>query len=343
MKNVNSDINNFTFDVEGTLIDSYGNLNPGATSFISNILDTIKNPNITLISDRSAYDTKEVIARINQEFASLNKSCKLQPNIIGFGGADIHQARGNRLISIKNTGLPLNSLNHLQREINSCDIGGVIVYCTENGNFYIQPSIASKARLMASMFEMKERKKGNAGFQIIPCDYEYIFENPQLGDIYSLEILTFNKESSKKMYDKLQTFCKNRQLTINAGNTIQITTRSRLESLNYLYDNLTPNMVYVGDGNNDIECLKYFTPSFAVGKNLQALSSANVAINDFEQIIPFLEKDSVKMQEQITKSQKIIHNLIREEVLKESPSASTIAKRILLYTVALGLPLKILL
>ncbi len=309
-------LNNFTFDVDGTLINSHGELNTGVVSIFNRILDTKEDAHITFVSGNSTANVQKVITKINDKFREADKLYVLHPNIISFAGSAVYRANGSHLSPIEETPLKLDDIQSIYSRVKECDKNAVIFFCTNEGNYYVQPKMASKTRLALAVLNMKENKKGDGGFKASPTNLQTIHSKVKAGEVYSLEILTLNKESNKNLHESLKPIATNSGITLNPGQTIQVSSHSKLQALNTLYQNLTPNMLYVGDSYNDVDCLKFFTPSFAIGKNINALTSANVAIKDFSQIMPFINNDYSKIQEQLVKSEQLIKDVVREKDLE---------------------------
>ena len=95
--------------------------------------------------------------------------------------------------------------------------------------------------------------------------------------VYTLDILSLSSDLNKKITATL--IEKYPELSVSPGFTVQVSVDSKLSAVKAMYGEDLSNVVYVGDGYNDVASLMSCGTTFAVGNKPKVLKSANCALN----------------------------------------------------------------
>jgi len=122
------------------------------------------------------------------------------------------------------------------------------------------------------------KARGKGGFISRAVNEDEYYQMVKDKHAYSLEILSLSHECREKIVEAIKEKVSN--VNVFYGSTVQVCTHSKLDAINLLFNDVN-NLLYAGDGYNDIECMGVSTISFALGKSVDVLTSANYAVKNF--------------------------------------------------------------
>ncbi|MBQ8749750.1 MAG: HAD family phosphatase [Clostridia bacterium] len=290
LESVNKNINKFAFDVDGTLVDDHFKLNKGVYAFIYEML--LKEKCQFMICTGSSYNkASKVVSMIKDEIVQNYKNGvevakQFQPSIACYGGSVI--VKNNRIVRDKR--IERVDFDKIEKIVNQIDEKAIILLNKEDGMHYIEPKMISKDNLKIKFLQLLQATKGEGGFNTIgesAEDYYKLIDNNEIG---SLEILSLSSSKNKAITKALSESIAD--LTISAGTTIQVSNGSKLEAIKTCLGENVKKVLYVGDGYNDIPAMQEAGISFALGKKVKVLESADFAVENFENItVAFVDSD----------------------------------------------------
>ncbi|MBQ8749752.1 MAG: HAD hydrolase family protein [Clostridia bacterium] len=284
LRKVNKNVKKFAFDVDGTLVDDHFKLNKGVVEFIYHIL---KNDEINdtksqfMICTGASYaKANKVIKMINEEIAEKfdGKVAEFKPDITCYGGSLV--VKDGQII--RDRRIDRNHFNEIASIVRRIDENAIILLNMEDGMHFIKPKTISKDKVKIKVLQLLQSTKGEGGFTTIgeeKGDYHWLINK---NDVYSLEILSLSSTKNKQITKELSELVVG--VTISAGTTIQVSNGSKLKAIKSCMGKDTSNLLYVGDGYNDIPAMQEAGISFALGNKVKVLESADFAVEDFDDI-----------------------------------------------------------
>lgn len=274
------------FDIDGTLVDVKTNVQPGVKNLF---LD--KRVNNTQI----LFITGNTITTINRV---RNNLLKLNPNLncinsysATLGGAIVYNGKNE---IVRERFLCRKKLRRILDVVVENDPESFFLYMHKNVQTFNH--IVSK-EIENMIIENYDK------INLDSTEFRFNYENyqevlPKLPRIYSINIFSKNNEETYKQLLPLIKEFGYFMYYSKRFNLLQISACSKLSALRFISKKLSEenqssckvsNMVYFGDGGNDIQCLKACNFSIARGENLQeeVVKSAKVYAED---ITPFLDK-----------------------------------------------------
>ncbi len=271
------DYKKFAFDLDGTIIDKKGNIRAGFINLIQKIMTTVENPQIVICTGNNNKYAENIIKKINESLIENfgDDAKKIVPTIISFGGAQITYINGFYL----REPLSLELVQKIEYYSKLVDKKAVILINTQDGYHYKQPNLLSKDRATMGVLKLAMPLLGASDFQVSALkdeDYEKCIENKK---VLSMEILSLDFGKKQLLLKTLQDQIP--ECSFSNGTTIQVSPISKCKTLETVCNNLE-EVVYFGDGYNDINLLEKCGLSFAFGDKTQVLYSADYAIKDFD-------------------------------------------------------------
>ena len=273
-------IKKFAFDLDGTLVNGNGEVCKGVTYFFFSLLSNIKNPNITICTGNNKGATDEIVDAINRKLKEnydISDENLLKPEIITFGGAQIFDKDGNL---IKSSPLTKDNFLQIEKIVRAIDKKAILFANTESGLIYRQPKLISTKNIIVNLIKSLTPVIGLGKHKISQVSQEEFMSKLDKGEIFSLEILSVNSKLKKEIFNNLNNIIKD--LDFSRGATIEVCNGKKVKAISH--NTQLENIMFVGDGYNDISCLKGCGISFALGKKLEVLNSAKYAVDDFTDI-----------------------------------------------------------
>ena len=264
----------FAFDVDGTLVNKQMQILPGAAEFIGKIIDSINNVEIVITSGASLHEVELAIKLINQNLGEE----KFTPKIIAHGGAYIQIDEKTK---VENP-LEPNELEELLRIVYNIDPHCAICFRTKEVNFYadknLPENIIKTMRSLPKSFNAVNNQKS--------LEFRDVKINSR--EIFGLEIISAKNPTIYKM---LKERYEKEGFIVSFGTCIEINKVGKVNALLKVYDDLK-NVIYFGDGYNDIPCFRECGVSFGIGNNYEAIKYATHKIKTYyEAIEKFFEDD----------------------------------------------------
>lgn len=270
---------NYAFDLDGTLIDGKGNLKDGVLELFKNIITKVDNPKVAICTGNSVQVALNALDKIKD---GLKEKYNLGFNgvrvaVSGFGGGVVIDD-GN---VINNKGIMATKFHEIRELVNIIDKDAYIFLNTKNGVYFVCDKPSFKLQLMEQLLKLREKISPKLDIQLHEIDkYEYykLIENKK---VRSLGILSLNKGMNNAIFKLLSKDLKN--LTVCRDDRhIEIFNGSKTESLRMVFGNDLSNVVYIGDGLNDMKAMRSCGLSFALGNNVQVLGCADYPIESLK-------------------------------------------------------------
>ncbi len=265
---------NFIFDIDGTLMQENGDINPYVYDLFRNILSQKNNPQIIFNTSASIPRIKHLISNIKKEVGDF------KPIISTFAGSLIFNKED---FPIYSQTIEYDMIKFIEKTAKSIDKNSILFCRTRDENLFVKPKFLSKKKAIVAFLRLNQlfkSKKAETARSIT----EEEFENYMKGNnFYEVEVLSLNKNKNKEITKKLTT-----ELALNfpygsvsGGKLIHISGSSKLDAVNLLLNaEGIEKSVYFGDSYNDIDCLETIPTSFAVGENVKALKAGTYAYKD---------------------------------------------------------------
>ena len=300
----------FVFDLDGTLIDKNQKLFSGVVKMFDEMLAKAPNASFTIASGSRLNQIEKITAEINQKL----KNGKIDFNIISNAGSIVKRADGYMYrMPIKES-----DMKDVMRAVKESDDKAIMIFRTDEKDLmYLPKSLMEKGK--HKLIDVIGKK-----YWLTP---EYALTQQILNaikdeKIYSAEIVSLTKR--KSVFEKINKSLKTKSLKLSDSMAMELSNCGKLEALKMLFVGDLSNMVYVGDGKNDIEPMQQAKVSYALGKKLEVLNSATFAITSHKQITDNLfndvdlTKSSQERKEQVENSKHKIKGLFKPKKKKYS-------------------------
>ena len=263
----------YTFDLDGTLIDGKGELKDGVVEMFDEILANVKEPVFTIASG----------ARINQVETAMNKinarlkNGQARYNVVANSGSIIRTTSGKMTINAL-TGRDCSAACNV---VSTISPNSIIIYRTMLYDYVEYPKNSTQKALHTILLNVGEK----FGIEAQEVDEKDIVKLARGNEVMNILVICLNPKEKKQIFEALQNRFGIGEISISDGTAIDISTYGKKLALVKRFGAETvKKMVYVGDGNNDIEMLSSARHSFGVGKKLKVVSEAVYAITNYKQI-----------------------------------------------------------
>lgn len=211
---------------------------------------------------------------------------------------------------INEVNLPRDYIFEIIAKAEEIDPKVVFMYRSGDTNYIEKQNTLSKGGILLYIYRYKESRKGSAGVKltnIAKSSRNFLIRHNNIQNLY---IVTAN-EKIKETLDKelikvAKKYSKNHNTNINVypGFVTQTPARSKTEALKLILD-MNPNMcpdvsdvIYFGDGNNDVECLTLCKYSFARGPeaNTASVNAAKYRYDNLSSVADALYSDKTKFE-----------------------------------------------
>lgn len=284
----------YVFDIEGTLVDGHGQLRPGMVEMFSAIRRQT-NKKILFESGMNEKEVLSIIAKFNQ---NLPEDCQLTPCIASCCGSRIINEEG---VPIFEDIISYDDIQAINRILLKYDPSSAIVYRTKSENIVCK--IEDLYQKFGKKLTVEEQDKLDNIYEIlynthnVPllCKEVGIIELEEMlnnGEVYSLEIAGINLNNDPVLNAKIaKEIAKATGLEYSLSVTIQIARQNKYSALvNFVGQKEAVRACYMGDGANDIPCLKKCNHSVSAFAKMQhVIKASKYAINtNLTEIIPYI-------------------------------------------------------
>lgn len=291
------------FDVEGTLLDKTGKLD-------LDVIDIFKKADkrqttFILLTGGSLSVAQDALRQINEAIGGVPIKAWIGAN----GGGLIYSPDGK---NVKNEHFAESDIEDALLYARAVDKNCIAMYATEKGNFVDCPdSIANKVAMY--FFKKHDAKKGSAGMKLQDIDIAS-FKNiddliNEIGNINEMYFFTLSKDKKAEIHSKLAMLFGDNYSTysekyISAPAMNKWFALKEIQKLDANLPQDVRDIIYFGDGENDIACLKWCNLSVARGEQATTIAknSAKRRLNNlsaFADEIYGIEQEKSKSFEQM--------------------------------------------
>ena len=277
------------FDVDGTLLDKKGKLDPNVLPIFEKT--TPSKTNFIFLTGGNVSLAESAINQIKSAVPTFNSTGFW---IVANGGS---QVRGPSGISQIETIVPTKVTNFISLA-RAYDKESFLIFTTEKGNFIMVPK-SQFSKTAFWFYNKKDKAKGDAALNLQEIEYLSMGRDmkvvvSEIGEIQQVFIKSLKKDNKRKVFSILRQKV-GQEYSVYNGSQIAIPARNKASALQYILDtakslpsNTMPefveDVVYFGDDANDVECLKKCKISVARGEQASndAKEAAKFCINNLE-------------------------------------------------------------
>ncbi len=276
------------FDIEGTLLDKEGKLYPQVLDIFRKA--DLSKTNFIFITGANYRIALNTVKQIND-----NLSMEIKPWIVANCGAQIYDCDNHLLV---NKSLEKETVKNIVDTAIKADNKSIFMYATKDENF-IESQVngfASKNEnadknakdstlinkinvnnIAVGVFKRHDEKKGACSMNLKEIQGVRSGRNiddvlTEIGDVNQLYVISLNKNKRKSIIDNLQALL-GQDGTVYPGKYIEIPASTKFKALQWIVENgkdmpkSVEDVVYFGEGLNDVECLQKCKVSVARGEN----------------------------------------------------------------------------
>lgn len=296
----------YVFDIEGTLLDGHGEIRPGTIEMFTAIMQKTDKK----ILFESGMNEKEVLSIIDRMNEKLGDDCKLNCCIASCCGSRIINEKGEPIFEDI---ISYDDIQEINRILLKYDPSSAIVYRTKSENLICK--IEDLYKKFGKKLSVEELDKLDNIYQILYTTHNMPLLCKEIsgdtldqmlhnGEIYSLEISGINLNNDPVLNAKIaKEIYKATGLEYSLSVTMQIARQNKFSALvNFVGAKEAKNACYMGDGANDIPCLKKCGHSVsAFAKMKEVVKASKYAINtNLKEVIPYIlgePYDAVRLKE----------------------------------------------
>lgn len=284
----------YVFDIEGTLLDAHGELRPGALDMFK-ALRQRTNKQILFESGMNEKEVLSIIAKIN---AGLPEDCQLTPCIASCCGSRIINEKGEPIFEDIITYEDIQTINRILLKYSPT---AAIVYRGVSENYVCK--IEDLYKRFGKKLTVEEIDKLDNIYEVLYTTHnmpllckeisgDELDEMLHNGEIYSLEISGIDLNNDPVLNEKIaKEIAKQTGQEYSLSVTIQLAHQNKFSALvNFLGSNMASTACYMGDGANDIPCLKKCGHSVAAFAKMQnVIKASKYAVNtNLVEVIPYI-------------------------------------------------------
>ncbi|MBR7091448.1 MAG: HAD hydrolase family protein [Clostridia bacterium] len=284
-------------DIDGTLIDKKGKLDPDVYDLFTKA--DLDKTNFILMTGNSVDNAYDCIDQIN---AILPKGKKITPWISASCGSTIISPQKDQL---NQANISPDFITEITTKAEAIDPKVVFMFRNGKLNLIEKPTPLSKNGIMMFLYKYKEAKKGSAGIQFTYINKQDRAEYIKNNDIQNVFVVSLDKEKKPLVDAEIQKisakFAKTSQLEypVYPGFATQTPARSKENALQIILNNDQnlcddiADVIYFGDGTNDVTCLASCKYSFARGADAKpaAIKAAKYHYNNLSAVADALYSD----------------------------------------------------
>ncbi len=284
----------YVFDIEGTLLDGYGKIRAGAKEMFT----AIKTKTDRKVLFESGMNEKEVLSIIDKINAELDEDCKLTPCVASCCGSRIINEKGEPIFCDI---ISFEDIQTINRILLKYSPSTAIVYRTKTENVICK--IEELYTGFGKKLTTEEQDKLDNIYQILYTTHnvpllcrevghkelEQMLNN---GEVFSLEIAGVDLNNDPALNAKVaKEIAKATGLKYSLSVTMQLARQDKYTALvNFIGVKEARNACYMGDGANDIPCLKRCGHSVsAFAKLKDVVRASKFAVNTtLVEVIPYI-------------------------------------------------------
>ncbi len=277
-----SKIYTLAFDVEGTLLDKKGNLDPDVVD-IFNKAEKSKT-NFVFLTGNNYRVAQCVLARINE----ISEGYRVESWVAANGGSTIYAPNGLLVREYSKT-LPTEKLQSIIDTARAIDPKCIFMYSNVEENYIEKQNKKDLYNYtMLEAFKRNDKKKGDISLDLkeiegVKSGRKLDEILAEIGEINQFFISSLNKDKQAQIYNALNEKFEGEYSVYLDGKYIAIPAQNKLQALQKIVEldhfrsrPVLPTdyreIVYFGDGVNDVECLKNCNVSVARGKYADELA-----------------------------------------------------------------------
>ena len=275
----------FVFDIDGTLVGKDARIKKNVDKLFQSIFKKYSNPRIMFVSGGDTQKVNYSLDLISEE-AGVDLSSAIRAS---HAGGRILDAQGNKIRPDKYFSLKL--IQAVLKEVFSVDKYFYVVYCTSEGNFFVDMHSLEPEGEWVTADELK-KVLYDTGIRLMAQDVTKDELKKIILDkkVRSLWVFNANHQynlDADKLLQKLP--ASYHDLTVATSFFIDLTVSDKISAINSVFGDELEKIVYFGDEKNDEQALLNgkngtYCGSIAVGKSRVAIESGDLAVpyfNDF--------------------------------------------------------------
>ena len=272
-------VNRFAFDLDGTLIDKRFNLNEGVADFFYCVFKNVENPQFIVCTGSPVYRVRAFKALLEQTIQEKYGE-KIDFNLLmgAYGGSVVYDIDGK---IVKKEFVDFDTFKQIEKVVHDIDKDAAVLINNRKIYYKELDQKLNKNVVVLNGVKLIHKARGKGGFISRAVNEDEYYQMVKDKHAYSLEILSLSHECREKIVEAIKEKVSN--VNVFYGSTVQVCTHSKLDAINLLFNDAN-NLLYAGDGYNDIECMGVSTISFALGKSVDVLTSANYAVKNFNDV-----------------------------------------------------------
>ena len=274
----------FVFDIDGTLVGRNGALKPNVDKLFQSIFASFAKPRIMFVS---GGDTMKVDYSINiiEKDAGVDLSKSIR---VSHAGGRILDENRQKIIPDKY--FPYELVKEILERIFSIDKYFYVVFCTSEGNFFIDmKSLEPESKWIPAdeikrlLYEFGSKLGANV---VSPEEMKQIILDKK---VRSMWVFNEHHQFNTIANDLIEDLCSQYPgFTIATSFFLDLTMSEKSLAIKTVFPNDLNKIVYFGDDKNDELSLLngkngVFCGSIAVGKSLVALQNGDLAVPYFNQ------------------------------------------------------------
>lgn len=255
------------FDIDGTLVDGEKNIQPGVLSLFKD--ERIKNCVVLFLTGNTITTVNRVKADLS---VLVNNKNTVNSYFTTLCGSIIYDKHNNIVLE---RFLCRKRLKFLLEEAIKIDPDCLFMFMNKNQQVFNHITKPKIRKILEEKLDFVNMDRNEMKFD----DEDFITLLPKLPRIYLTNI--FSAKHANEIYEALAPFAQDAGYHIYCEpfkGMIQISANSKLRALKYMtaklkhdkvFDGNLSDVIYFGDGANDIECLKACGFSVARGTDLE--------------------------------------------------------------------------
>lgn len=279
--------NKFAFDLDGTLMDSNGEIINGVVDLFYDILTKVDNPQILICTSNTYRGVLGFLTKLNTELEKkFEKDNDLDyfeysaPNIAisCYGGSFVVLNNGKGKV-IHNQKVTPKQYDRVKNIVEKADKKSIILLNCETGFYYAEPKLLSTDKVRYGVLNALKSVLGFKKFTFNAVKYDDFISKINNNEVYAIDVYCGNSQAKFALKKELDKYSSEYDCSVDSS--VQIKNGSKLQSIKDVF-NITSGegVVYIGNGYNDIDAMKFAELSLAVGSKVGVLKSATYALEE---------------------------------------------------------------
>jgi len=282
-------IKTIAMDIDGTILNKKGKIDENVMDYFKD--DRVKNSNLLFMTGNSYKIASALIQEIEKNYPKYKgKKYYVATN----NGATIFDLDGNLIYSSPMDKKKIIKIaKKLQKKYKPCDVA----LSTIDNNYIANPKDEARAKELEKA-KKYEDSKGAMGWNITILPKKTSSWINKIGEVYALNFIT--DEPDAVMSDLEQLYDEKHLIYFDpVANIIQITLSNKWDGLKMIlehehkinensnFEKEACDVIFIGDGMNDVICMENCKKSYARGENLKedVIKSAKKSVVKLEEIL----------------------------------------------------------